>query len=129
LAYLRDLPIDELKLDRSFVTPMLGDPRAQALVSSTICLAHSLGLSMVAEGIEDGATYAMLTKLDCDEGQGYYMSKPLPAHEFEAWLSTRQIRRVPSVSGVPTQAGASMALRNKSVEAGEPSGPSRPAAT
>jgi diguanylate cyclase (GGDEF)-like protein len=89
LAYLRDLPIDELKLDRSFVMPMTGDARAAALVSSTVILAHSLGLTMVAEGIEDGAAFAALAGYGCDTGQGYYMSRPVPADELDRWLSDR----------------------------------------
>jgi diguanylate cyclase (GGDEF)-like protein len=87
LAYLRDLPIDQLKLDRSFVLPMTGDARAAALVSSTVILAHSLGLTMVAEGIEDGESYAALARYGCDQGQGYYMSRPVPAADFDVWLA------------------------------------------
>jgi diguanylate cyclase (GGDEF)-like protein len=89
LAYLRDLPIDELKLDRSFVFPMADDARAAALVASTIALAHSLGLRMVAEGVETHVTYAELTRLGCDQAQGYFMSRPVPAAELDHWLSTR----------------------------------------
>jgi diguanylate cyclase (GGDEF)-like protein len=89
LAYLRDLPIDELKLDRSFVHPMAQDPRATALVSSTVALAHSLDLRMVAEGVEDDAAYTALERLGCDEAQGYWMSRPLPARALEAWLDAR----------------------------------------
>ncbi|WP_166785464.1 putative bifunctional diguanylate cyclase/phosphodiesterase [Cryobacterium cryoconiti] len=89
LAYLRDLPIDQLKLDRSFVSPMTDDPRAAALVSSTVILAHSLGLTMVAEGIEDAEAYAALARFGCDQGQGYYMSRPVPAADFDLWLARR----------------------------------------
>ncbi len=89
LAYLRDLPIDELKLDRSFVFPMVDDPRAAALVASTIALAHSMDLRMVAEGVENETTYGELARLGCDQGQGYYMSRPVPATELDAWLSCR----------------------------------------
>ena len=86
LAYLRDLPIDELKLDRSFVLAMDGDPRAVALVASTIGLAHSLGLRMVAEGVETEAAYDELARLGCDQAQGYWMSRPVPAEELDRWL-------------------------------------------
>jgi len=89
LSYLRDLPIDELKLDRSFVFPMADDARAAALVASTIGLAHSLGLRMVAEGVENNAAYAELTRLGCDQAQGYYMSRPVPAAELDHWLDNR----------------------------------------
>jgi diguanylate cyclase (GGDEF)-like protein len=90
LSYLRDLPIDELKLDRSFIFPMADDARAAALVASTISLAHSLGLRMVAEGVETAVAYAELTRLGCDQAQGYFMSRPVPAAEVDHWLSARR---------------------------------------
>jgi diguanylate cyclase (GGDEF)-like protein len=89
LSYLRDLPIDELKLDRSFVLPMTEDDRAAALVASTIALAHSLGLRMVAEGVETEVAYSELRRLGCDQGQGYFMSRPIPAAELDQWLRNR----------------------------------------
>jgi diguanylate cyclase len=89
LSYLRDLPVDELKLDQSFVLPMADDARAAALVASTIDLAHSLGLRMVAEGVENDVTYTALTRLGCDQAQGYYICRPIPADELDHWLSTR----------------------------------------
>lgn len=90
LSYLRDLPIDELKLDRSFIAPMRDDPRATALVSSAVDLAHSLGLTMVAEGVEDGEAFGRLGELGCDVAQGFWMSRPVPAAELETWLSARE---------------------------------------
>ena len=90
LSYLRDLPIDELKLDRSFTFPMADDARAAALVASTIDLAHSLGLRMVAEGVETDVAYTELTRLGCDQAQGYFMSRPVPAAELDHWLSARR---------------------------------------
>jgi diguanylate cyclase (GGDEF)-like protein len=95
LSYLRDLPIDELKLDRSFVLPMAEDARASSLVASTIDLAHSLGLRMVAEGVENGAAYDELARYGCDHAQGFYMSEPVPAVELDLWLSARR----PAVDG------------------------------
>ncbi|MEO6144797.1 MAG: EAL domain-containing protein [Dermatophilaceae bacterium] len=89
LSYLRDLPVDELKLDQSFVFPMIKDPRAAALVASSIALAHSLGLRMVAEGVETDAAYSELTRLGCDQAQGYFMSRPVPAAELDRWLRNR----------------------------------------
>ena len=89
LAYLRELPIDELKLDRSFVSPMTNDARARALVVSTIALAHSLGMRMVAEGVEDAEALAELTRHGCDAAQGYFLSKPVPAVALELWLEAR----------------------------------------
>ena len=88
LSYLRDLPVDELKLDRSFIFPMADDARAAALVASTIALAHSLDLRMVAEGVENEITYTELKGLGCDQAQGYYMSRPVPSVELEHWLNT-----------------------------------------
>jgi EAL domain-containing protein (putative c-di-GMP-specific phosphodiesterase class I) len=90
LSYLRDLPIDELKLDRSFVFPMADDARAAALVASIIGLAHSLGLRIVAEGVETDVAYTELTRLGCDQAQGYFMSRPVPAAELDHWLSNRR---------------------------------------
>ncbi|WP_104165949.1 bifunctional diguanylate cyclase/phosphodiesterase [Cryobacterium sp. N22] len=89
LSYLRDLPIDELKLDRSFVLPMAYDARAASLVASTIELAHSLGLRMVAEGVESSVAYDELARYGCDHAQGFYMSQPIPAREFDSWLAAR----------------------------------------
>ena len=89
LSYLRELPIDELKLDQSFVLPMADDARAAALVASTIDLAHSLGLRMVAEGVETQVAYAELKRLGCDQAQGYFISRPVPATILDHWLSNR----------------------------------------
>lgn len=86
LAYLRSLPIDELKLDRAFIAGISGDPRGAAIVRSTVDLAHSLGLEMVAEGVEDEETLATLTEFGCDIAQGYYFSRPLPADQLDGWL-------------------------------------------
>ncbi len=125
LSYLRDLPIDELKLDRSFVLPMADDPRAAALVASTIDLAHSLGLRMVAEGVENSITYTELTRLGCDQAQGYHMSKPVPADQLDHWLSTRSAtgQLTDSPTGLP--ALDRLGLRYRSL-AGHPCNPSRP---
>jgi EAL domain-containing protein (putative c-di-GMP-specific phosphodiesterase class I) len=83
LSYLRKLPIDELKLDQSFVLPMADDARAAALVASTIALAHSLGLRMVAEGVETEVAYAELKRLGCDQAQGFLVSRPVPAAKLD----------------------------------------------
>lgn len=89
LSYLRELPIDELKLDKSFIFTMLDDPRATALVVSTIDLAHSLGFEMTAEGVENEEVYRALADYGCDLAQGYFISRPLPAQDVEAWLAAR----------------------------------------
>ena len=85
LAYLRDLPIDELKIDRSFIANVTTDPRSAAIVRSTIELAHALGLKVVAEGIEDQHALDALAAFGCDYAQGYHFSRPVPAEAFTAW--------------------------------------------
>ena len=86
LAYLRHLPADELKLDRSLTADVDRDPRAAAIVEHTVALAHSLGLSLVAEGVETAGTAAVLARLGCDIAQGYAVARPMPVEEFLAWL-------------------------------------------
>jgi EAL domain-containing protein (putative c-di-GMP-specific phosphodiesterase class I) len=77
LSYLHDLPIDEIKLDRQFIAPVLVDWRAAAIVRAVIDLAHVLGVTTVAEGVEDVATAARLREYGCEVAQGYYYSRPL----------------------------------------------------
>jgi len=86
LAYLKRLPVQTLKIDSSFVRTMLDDEQDEIIVNSTIHLAHNLGLKVVAEGVESLAVYQKLVELGCDEAQGFYMGKPLPATEAERWL-------------------------------------------
>jgi len=88
LANLRRLPIDELKIDRSFVSPMLSDESDLIIVRSTINLGHDLGLKVVAEGVEDEATLRRLEGLGCDFAQGYHFSKPRAPHVFNKWIGT-----------------------------------------
>ena len=88
LAYLKRLPLHELKIDRSFVMSMETDRADLKIVRSTIDLAHNLGLTVVAEGVENAHTWALLKALNCDEAQGYYMARPMPEEDFAAWLST-----------------------------------------
>jgi EAL domain-containing protein (putative c-di-GMP-specific phosphodiesterase class I) len=82
LAYLKDLPVTELKLDRSFVESMGSNARSAAIVHSTIDLAHALGLEVVAEGVEDTATLHALIVAECDLAQGYLFSHPVPAPDI-----------------------------------------------
>jgi diguanylate cyclase (GGDEF)-like protein len=88
LANLRKMPIDELKIDRSFVSPMLQDESDLIIVRSTINLGHDLGLNVIAEGVEDNATLERLAVLGCDHAQGYHVSRPMPADAFDRWLTT-----------------------------------------
>jgi diguanylate cyclase (GGDEF)-like protein len=85
LALLKRLPIDELKIERSFVAAMGRSADDAEVVQSTVELARTLGLVVVAEGIEHAASYRRLEELDCDEGQGTHISEPLPAADFAAW--------------------------------------------
>jgi len=86
LCYIKHLPIDELKLDQSFVRKLLHNSGDQAIVSSTIDLAHNFDLQIVAEGIEDEQTGHWLQARGCDIGQGYFYAKPMPSEEFVAFL-------------------------------------------
>ncbi|MFY3386042.1 putative bifunctional diguanylate cyclase/phosphodiesterase [Paracidovorax sp. MALMAid1276] len=85
LAYLKRLPVDELKIDKSFVMGMDTGEDDAMIVRSTIDLAHNLGLTVVAEGVETAAILERLRLLACDEAQGYHMARPLPVEEFLAW--------------------------------------------
>jgi diguanylate cyclase (GGDEF)-like protein len=86
LTYLHRLPVDCLKIDRSFIKDLATDPTAAAIVRSSIRLAHDLGLSVVAEGVEDDETLERLTALGCDQAQGYLLARPMPATAFLMWM-------------------------------------------
>jgi len=88
LAYLKRLPVDELKIDKSFVLNMASDVGDAKIVRSTIDLGHNMGLRVVAEGIESEAAWHILAEMGCDQGQGYFMSRPMPADQLAAWLET-----------------------------------------
>jgi EAL domain-containing protein (putative c-di-GMP-specific phosphodiesterase class I) len=88
LAYAHTLPIDLLKLDRTFVAGIDRDPNDVAIVTAVATMAHSLGVGMVAEGVERAAQARVLRRLNCDFGQGFYFSRPVPATEFEAMLDS-----------------------------------------
>ena len=90
LAYLKRLPVNELKIDSSFVMAMERDLDDAKIVRSTIELAHNLGLSVVAEGVETGKAWKLLAELGCDEGQGYFIGRPVPAQQFMDWLPSWQ---------------------------------------
>jgi diguanylate cyclase (GGDEF)-like protein len=86
LAYLKRLPVDELKIDQSFVRQMQADTDDAMIVRSTIDLAHNLGLTVVAEGVETEAAWTMLRELRCDNAQGYHMARPMPIDDFARWM-------------------------------------------
>lgn len=87
LSYLREIAVDTLKIDQSFVRVLDSDPKAEAIIQSIITLAGSLGINLTAEGIEDQATLEKLVSLGCTQGQGYYFAKPMPVAELKRHLS------------------------------------------
>jgi diguanylate cyclase (GGDEF)-like protein len=87
LAYLKLLPVNELKLDRSFVTAIADSPKNSAIVKSTIMLSHALGLSVVAEGVETSAEMRWLVAHGCDVAQGYGIARPMPAEQLPGWIA------------------------------------------
>jgi len=103
LAYLKRLPVDELKIDQSFVRDMQTDADDAVIVRSTIDLAHNLGIAVVAEGVENVQVWNMLRELQCDLAQGYYMGRPMPVEEFLQWSAAAAALRV-------TRAGDSAVL-------------------
>jgi diguanylate cyclase (GGDEF)-like protein len=88
LAYIAKLPVSEIKIDRFFVKDMIENPKNNAIVRSTITLAHNLGIQVVAEGIENEEESELLVTYCCDYVQGYLFSKPLPHDQFRQWLNT-----------------------------------------
>ena len=93
LAQLRDVPFDELKLDRSFVNGAAADQRLGAIVEGTLAMAHQLGIKTVAEGVEDKADWDYLCALGCNVAQGYFIARPMPGHELPAWRDAWALRR------------------------------------
>jgi diguanylate cyclase (GGDEF)-like protein len=92
LAYLRRLPVDEVKIDKSFVLGLASDLGDLAVVRAIIDLGHSLGLTVAAEGVEQDATRDQLLEMGCDVAQGFLISRALEPERFEAWLATRTVR-------------------------------------
>ncbi|HMA18473.1 MAG TPA: EAL domain-containing protein, partial [Thermoanaerobaculia bacterium] len=95
LNHLRRFPLDRIKLDRSFVQELPGNPDHCALARAVITMAHALRLSIVAEGVETSEQLAFLRDEGCDEAQGYFFSEPLPAPEFRALLAAAPGHRAP----------------------------------
>jgi EAL domain-containing protein (putative c-di-GMP-specific phosphodiesterase class I) len=107
MAYLLDMPITELKIDRCFISHMDTQENKKAIVRSVLALAQSLHLQVVAEGVEDKQTFNELRALGCHIGQGFHFSKPLPVAEATAWLRQRLRPGQPSPTGQETgQIGA-----------------------
>jgi EAL domain-containing protein (putative c-di-GMP-specific phosphodiesterase class I) len=96
LSYLKRLPIDTVKLDRSFVTGATTDPNDAALVMAIISLAHNLNLKVIAEGVETEEQSDFLRLMRCDEGQGYLFGQPMPADVFESAMRN-DLQRKPNV--------------------------------
>ena len=125
LAYLQRLPVDELKIDRSFVQHLATNESDATIVRSTIALAHDLGLTVVTEGVEDWVSWDRLVAFGCDSAQGYLISRPLPADEFVDWfrqwsrradfqrVAVSVQRDVGAGPGVPTRAQADAAKDNQ----------------
>jgi len=87
LSYLKRFPLDKLKIDASFVRDIVNDSADLAIVHAVVSLGHSLGLKVVAEGVEHEAELQILNGMGCDIAQGYYFCRPVPADQFEAWLA------------------------------------------
>jgi diguanylate cyclase len=96
LTYLRQIPADELKIDKSFVLQLAESGRDALLVKSTVDLAHSLGLKLVAEGVETAEVLALLAGMGCDVAQGYHVARPMPLRALEALLTAEE----PKTAGV-----------------------------
>ncbi len=103
LAQLRDLPFDELKVDRSFVHGACTEETKRAICSASLRMAHQLKLQVVAEGIEDREHWNLLREMGCDIGQGYFMARPMPARDFIAWIAQwrRGFSTGPTFGGLP----------------------------
>jgi diguanylate cyclase (GGDEF)-like protein len=102
LSYMKRLPVDTLKIDRSFIIELCSDRADQAIVNSTIVMARALGMTVIAEGVEDAGQLALLVEYGCDQIQGFYFSRPLPAKDFIALLAPKciQLRSRPRLARV-----------------------------
>ncbi len=108
MSYLKTLPVKELKIDRSFVMGMADDPDSAVIVRSAVNLGHNLGMTVVAEGVQDGLAQRKLAGMGCDLVQGYHICRPVPAEELELWIETHPVADSsppPSVHGQEKAAG------------------------
>src|SRR3954470_16039653 len=99
MAYLKRLPVDELKVDRSFVLNMTGDDNDAVLVRSAIDLGHNLGLTVVAEGVEEAGHVSALQHLGCDIAQGFHYARPMSADALRQWMGMDRIACPESLVG------------------------------
>ena len=102
MSYLKTLPVKELKIDRSFVMGMADDRDSAVIVRSAVDLGHNLGMTVVAEGVQDGMAQSELADMGCDLVQGYQICRPIPAGELELWIETHPVTHSsppPSVHG------------------------------
>jgi diguanylate cyclase (GGDEF)-like protein len=97
LSYLKQLPVQTLKIDRAFVAGILENDQDQAITESIIGLGHKLGLSVIAEGIENDDVWQRLRSLNCDEGQGYHLARPMPSPDLKRWMTAREAAHPTSV--------------------------------
>ncbi|RLT92106.1 EAL domain-containing protein [Ketobacter sp.] len=98
LSYLKKLPVNEIKIDRSFVMEMAKNNDDQVIVHTTLTMGHNLSLDVVAEGIEDAATLDKLKEMGCDLAQGYHIARPMPAADFFTWLANYQTEPKPALN-------------------------------
>jgi len=103
MSYLKTLPVKELKIDRSFVMGMANDPGSAVIVRSAVDLGHNLGMTVVAEGVQDDAARGDLADMGCDLVQGYEICRPLPARELELWIETHLVTTSAAPLPVPAQ--------------------------
>jgi sensor c-di-GMP phosphodiesterase-like protein len=96
LSYLEQFPVQALKIDQSFVQAINPDGGEAKLIAAIIALAHSMGMYVIAEGVETDAQRHLLVRHGCDQCQGYLFAKPLPAEQFVAWLERRKQPPSPS---------------------------------
>jgi EAL domain-containing protein (putative c-di-GMP-specific phosphodiesterase class I) len=103
MSYLKTLPIKELKIDRSFVMGMAKDTGSAVIVRSAVDLGHNLGMTVVAEGVQDATARRVLADMGCDLVQGYEICRPIPARELELWMETHLVATSSPPPSVPAQ--------------------------
>jgi diguanylate cyclase (GGDEF)-like protein len=104
LAYLNRLPLDEIKIDRSFVLGMISDESSATIVRATVELGHGLGYAVVAEGVENDETRQRLKALGCDAIQGFLVARPMPADQAAEWIGRASLPKAPTLPSAPTVA-------------------------